>query len=236
MNSNKKLEEILAANKGSFHPVVPYIPGESKFLAMNFTASNEALTDEILRDFELFAGYVDTEIKKAGALYGIGGYNEHRTVYKTSRVFDGENAGDEPRRLHLGVDIWGKSGTAIMSPLDAEVHSIAFNERKGDYGATVILKHQLAGITFYSLYGHLSLASLDNKREGAIIEKGDTFAWFGTKEENGYWPPHLHIQLIKDPGEWRGDYPGVCKFSARETFLENCPDPELILNMQPHTC
>jgi hypothetical protein len=27
----------------------------------------------------------------------------------------------------------------------------------------------------------------------------------------------------------KGDYPGVCQFSKREIFLENCPDPTLIL-------
>jgi hypothetical protein len=28
-----------------------------------------------------------------------------------------------------------------------------------------------------------------------------------------------------------GDYPGVCKYSEREKYLENCPDPDLILQM-----
>jgi len=35
--------------------------------------------------------------------------------------------------------------------------------------------------------------------------------------------------LIEDMQGLKGDYPGVCKFSERERYLANCPDPELIL-------
>ena len=66
----------------------------------------------------------------------------------------------------------------------------------GDYGATIILTHILEGITFYSLYGHLSLNSIKNIHEGERIKKGNVFAEFGIPTENGHWPPHLHFQLI----------------------------------------
>lgn len=231
----KTLENILAAGNGNFHQVVPYMPGRDKFITMDFTASNNHLTDEVLGDIERFSRYVDDRIQKAGAVFGIGGYNEHRTVYRMSSVFDGENKTDEPRRLHLGVDIWGNAGTPIMTPMNAIVHSLAYNDRKGDYGATILLQHELEGTVFFTLYGHLSLASLENKKEGTKIDQGEVFAWLGAKEENGYWPPHLHLQVIKELEGWKGDYPGVCRYSEREKYLENCPDPELIIRMQPHT-
>jgi murein DD-endopeptidase MepM/ murein hydrolase activator NlpD len=139
--------------------------------------------------------------------------------------------GGEPRRLHLGVDIWGPAGTRVMAPLDGVVHSFAFNNKDGDYGATLILTHQLEGIGFYSLYGHLSLNSLKNLREGKTVQRGEVIGEFGMRFENGGWPPHLHIQLIRDMQGWKGDYPGVCAFSERELWLANCPDPGLVLGM-----
>jgi very-short-patch-repair endonuclease len=137
----------------------------------------------------------------------------------------------EARRLHLGIDIWGAPYTKVMAPLDGIVHSFAFNNAFGDYGATVILTHHLDGLSFHSLYGHLSLNSLKNLHDGDVVRKGDVFAEFGIPFENGQWPPHLHFQLIMDLQGMKGDYPGVCKFSEREMYLANCPDPDLILGM-----
>lgn len=203
---------------------------EDKLLRMDFTAGNTSLTDEILADTQLFTDYVNNKLSDAGATYGIGGYNEHRTVYSRSTVFD-TPASAEGRRLHLGIDIWGKPYTKVMAPLDGIVHSFAFNNAYGDYGATIILTHNLDGVHFYTLYGHLSLNSLKNMQEGDVVRKGDVFCEFGIPFENGQWPPHLHFQIIKDMQGWKGDYPGVCRFSEREQYLQNCPDADLILQM-----
>jgi len=153
-------------------------------------------------------------------------------VLPNSRDRDGACAA--PRRLHLGVDIWGKPYTPVMSPCDAVIHSFAFNDEFGDYGATIILSHNLEGIAFHTLYGHLSLNSIRNLREGGNVTAGDVIGEFGIPSENGQWPPHLHFQIIDDIGEWSGDYPGVCKYSERELYLNNCPDPDLILEMMKY--
>jgi murein DD-endopeptidase MepM/ murein hydrolase activator NlpD len=137
----------------------------------------------------------------------------------------------EPRRLHLGVDIWGPAGTKVMAPLGGIVHSFAFNNNDSDYGATIILTHHLDGIGFHTLYGHLSLNSLKNLYEGQHITKGEVIAEFGMRFENGNWPPHLHFQVIADMQGWKGDYPGVCRFSERMQWLAGCPDPNIILKM-----
>jgi murein DD-endopeptidase MepM/ murein hydrolase activator NlpD len=137
----------------------------------------------------------------------------------------------EPRRLHLGVDIWGPAGTKVMAPLDGIVHSFAFNNNDSDYGATIILTHHFDGVGFHTLYGHLSLNSLKNLSEGQLVGKGDVIGEFGMRFENGNWPPHLHFQLIADMQGWRGDYPGVCRFSERIQWLANCPDPNIILQL-----
>jgi endo-1,4-beta-mannosidase len=66
---------------------------------------------------------------------------------------------------------------------------------------------------------------------GDKIAGGNVFAELGISEENGYWPPHLHFQLISDIGNRKGDYPGVCKFSEKEKWLSNSPDPDIILQL-----
>jgi peptidoglycan LD-endopeptidase LytH len=224
-------EEIIRLHSDTFKQIVPFDASADKLLLLDFTEANKDLDEKILTNTQAFSHYIEQTLKQAGARYGIGGYNEHRTVYSRSRVFDAPVRGEEPRRLHLGTDIWGKPNTAVMAPLNGVVHSFAFNNQYGDYGATIILSHQLDGVVFYSLYGHLSLASLTNLQEGQLIKAGETFAEFGIPYENGQWPPHLHFQLILDMGDWKGDYPGVCKFSEREEWLKNSPDPALMLKM-----
>lgn len=223
------LKEILEQNRDLFFPVVPFDSEKDILLPMDFTAANTELTREILADTVLFSAWVNRKIGEAGARYGTGGYAEHRTVYSISTVFDGPSPGEEPRRLHLGIDIWGQAGTPVMAPLEAKVHSLAFNDRFGDYGATIILEHTLQGNTFCTLYGHLSLASLERWKEGDLVKKGELFAAFGIPAENGHWPPHLHFQIIQNMGSARGDYPGVCRYSEKEKYLANCPDPALMI-------
>lgn len=222
---------IFKKHARSFHPVVPFNPDEERLLPFDFTENNALLTEELLNDTQLFSEHVNSLLHEAGAKYGIGGYAEHRTVYSRSRRFDAKYPGDEPRRLHLGVDIWGKHYTPVMAPLDGIVHSYAFNNLYGDYGATIVLTHQLDGLVFHTLYGHLSLDDLKDLEEGQRIEKGDIFAEFGIPLENGHWPPHLHFQVIMDLQGMKGDYPGVCAYSQKDMYLKNCPDADLLLRM-----
>lgn len=195
-------------------------------LRFDFTAVNTQLSAGLFNNTDRFSLYINDML--AGATYGMGGYDELRTVYARSAVFDHPV---EPRRLHLGHDIWGRAGTPVHAPLEGQVHSFAFNNQFGDYGATIILKHQIAGCTFHTLYGHLSLADIQQLREGQTINRGQEFAHFGIAEENGHWPPHLHFQVIEHMDGYMGDYPGVCRLSERAMYLANCPDPDLILGM-----
>ena len=228
--SELNFEERLARQAGLFHPVVPFDKND-RFLLLDFTARNQELNSDILAGTDQFIKYINSKLEAAGAKYGIGGYNEHRTIYSRSRVFDPVE-GEEPRRLHLGVDIWGKPYTRVMAPLDGIVHSFGFHNAFGDYGTTIILTHQLDGFTFHTLYGHLSLNSIKNLQEGELIKRGEVLGEFGIPFENGHWPPHLHFQIVIDMEGNKGDYPGVCKFSERDRYLANCPDGNLILNIE----
>ena len=222
-----KFSEWLKNKTKLFAKVVPFNGDTDRLIKLDFTNANIDLSPDLVENTELFSEYISNKISNDNSVYGIGGYLENRTVYQRSNVF----AGTEPRSLHLGIDIWGKSGIPVFAPLDAVVHSYAFNNRFGDYGATIILQHELEDIIFYSLYGHLSLRDLTDLWEGKPIKAGEPFAHFGEPAENGSWPPHLHFQLILDMEGMKGDYPGVCKVSEREKYFLNCPDPELVLGM-----
>lgn len=234
MNQSSLFEMIIRSPGISFHHIVPFNSEKDKLVSLDFTAANEELVPGILNDTLQFSQWVNTKLKKNNARYGIGGYAEHRTVYSASKVFDGNSDGEEPRRLHLGTDIWGKPNTPVIAPLEGIVHSFAFNNRFGDYGATIILSHNLQGFSFFTLYGHLSLNSIKNLQQGQRITAGEIFAEFGIPVENGQWPPHLHFQIILDIGDYTGDYPGVCRYSEKEKYLANSPDADLILRLNQH--
>ena len=71
----------------------------------------------------------------------MGRYNEARLLY-TSPLFGSQaNPLAERRTIHLGMDFFAASGTAIHAPLDGTVHVLANNDAPLDYGPLVILKH-----------------------------------------------------------------------------------------------
>jgi murein DD-endopeptidase MepM/ murein hydrolase activator NlpD len=228
------LEALLEKSRPSFHSVVPFDSKKDKLVRIDLTAGNSEITEKIINDTEEFSSYIRRKLEHANAKYGIGGYNEYRSIYSRSTMFEeGDNV--EPRRLHLGIDIWGEQGTPVFAPMQGIVHSFAFNDHYGDYGVTIILLHQLGSIAFHTLYGHLSLKDIQHLKEGDTVEQGEQFAHLGSPRENGEWPPHLHFQVIENMESKKGDYPGVCKYSESLQYLNNCPNPDIILNMMPYS-
>ncbi len=224
-------ENTIRKYQSTFHPVVKVDPLHDKLLHLDFTEKNKELTADIIDNTTQFSAWIDQQLQGTHSRYGIGGYDEHRTVYNRSHLFDAPTQGDEPRRLHIGVDIWGAAGTPVYAFMGGMVHSFAFNDQYGDYGATMILLHQLDGMPFYTLYGHVSLPDIQKLSSGQYVSIGQQIAHFGPPAENGHWPPHLHFQVILDMELKEGDYPGVCKYSERDKYLANCPNPDLILQL-----
>ena len=216
-------------HRESFFPVMPFVDGVTRCVAMDLSGTRVDFSVEVYQDIERFCVYVDGILNSNGADYGIGGYAEDREMYARSAVFD---AGEEPRRLHLGIDIWAASATPVFAPLSGIVHSIGINDAIGDYGGTLILSHELEGHAFHTLYGHMSHA-VSQWKPGDQVMAGIQIAELGAPSENGYWPPHLHFQCIRDMESMTGDYPGVCRRSDRRHYLTNCPDPTALLGFNP---
>jgi murein DD-endopeptidase MepM/ murein hydrolase activator NlpD len=226
MDRHISLKTYIKNNPEAVGKVVDYNAGTDRLFSLDFTAANTELTTAIIADTQKFSDWVSNKLKANNCRYGIGGYMEHRTIYAVSTHFDTE---DEPRRLHLGVDIWGDADTPIYTPFDGKVHSFQDNNVPGDYGPAIILQHNLDGLTLYSLYGHLSRKSLEGLAVGKSVSKSQQIATLGNNQENGQWPPHLHFQLMFDMEGKQGDYPGVCKYSEKEKYCMNIPDPGLVL-------
>ncbi len=223
------LEAILHKFKGKFASVMPFSLRRKRLCYIDLSSDNKALTLDIVSSTRHFSAYISAYTHSRRAELAIGKYAEDRSIYRKSTHFT--PTGEEPRTVHLGVDIWVEMGTPVHTPLEGKVHSFADNDIYGDYGPTIILEHQLNGVVFHTLYGHLSKESLTGKRVGMPLSSGEQFASLGAATENGQWPSHLHFQIISQIGSWAGDFPGVAKLSEKQQWLERSPDPSLILGI-----
>ena len=160
-----------------------------------------------------------------------GGYMETRPLYSSDEYDTEANAGKVSRTVHIGVDFWLPAGTAVHALYDGEIVMAANDEGYKEYGGFIVLKHQEADIVFYTLHGHLSLSSLDNKTIGQKISKGDCIGYLGNRDENGYWSPHLHFQILLSTLHYTDDFPGVAYQTELDSWRSICPDPNLLFKL-----
>ena len=166
--------------------------------------------------------------------YQIGRFDEHRPGMYTTEIFSGE------RDLHVGLDIGAPFDTPVYCFADGVVFSKGINSEDGSYGPTIITQHELQLPTaigsseltelrkIWVLHGHLSTKSLDLVEVGDVITMGQLIATIGNENENGGWPPHIHIQIsLDEPVD--NDLPGVVKLSDRDEALKTYLDPRLIV-------
>lgn len=210
-------------NQLEFFPVMGQKLTLENSLTLDFTAANLDLEKLDLGDTAGFERYVLGQLEQRGKTFGIGGYLEKRAIYRRSEVFG--NSASDFRNIHLGVDIWTRAGAPVFVPLSGKIHSFQDNAGFGNYGPTIIFEHQIEGETLFSLYGHLLRSDLEKLEVGKAFNAGDLLCHIGPFPENGDWPAHLHFQLIRDLGDFRGDYPGVAAEKDLEFYRKNCPDP-----------
>lgn len=156
--------------------------------------------------------------------YQIGRYDELRGVY-TTPLF---TSGAAPRCLHVGVDLGAPVGAAVHAYDDGEVILAGYNGAEGDYGHTLVCAHALDGAPLYVLLGHLSAHSRLHSPVGRRFRRGEVLGWLGDLDENGGWPPHVHVQLsLERPSV--PDLPGAVALADRAAALRQYPDPRRIL-------
>jgi len=201
----------------------------SDYVPLNLSVSNQELIDAKLETSDDFEQYIFNYLEKNNAKVAFGGYIEGRFLYQRSSIFFNESIPE--RNIHIGLDLWTEAGTQVLAALDGKVHSFKNNEGLGDYGPTIILEHVAENEKFYTLYGHLSLESIENLKIGDYFKKGDQIATLGESSVNGDYAPHVHFQIIHNIENYWGDYPGVCTAKDLNFYIENCPDPNLLLKI-----
>ena len=230
---------------GVLHPVTSVnfrtLKDASKVVFYDLTAGSEDAEAAARLNTAELQEYLFSRISKQNAVVGIGRYNENRQIYRGASFHTPDPQdelpfydGDEPidsRVIHIGVDVWLPAGEPVHAALRGRVHSFANNAQKYDYGPCIILEHELDGVHFYTLYGHLSISSLEGLHVGMEVEAGGRIGSIGKFPENGDWPTHLHFQIVLDMLGHEGDFPGVVRRSQRQMWLSLCPDACLLLGI-----
>lgn len=225
MNSFKEFMKLQKA-----HPVIDASISKSDYITIDLSQANKDLNTFDITSSAAWEMYIANYLKKHNKKVAYGGYLEKRGIYNRSDYFNNPNPETE-RDIHLGLDLWIEAGTTVLAAYTGEIHSFKDNTNFGDYGPTIILKHTIEGVVFYSLYGHLSRESLIGLNIGDKIKKGQSIAQLGTAQVNGDYAPHLHFQIIKDLQGNTGDYPGVSSLIDLEFYKENTVNPEWVLKM-----
>lgn len=225
----KSLSEVLQSLSAKPIPILDADIPLDKYVPIDLSSSNSDISDIDITDPSVCQVYIDNVLKAKGGQVAYGGYLEKRNLYDNKLGFS--ESGASPRNIHLGMDFWAPTGTAVLAPLAGKVHSFRNNATVGDYGPTIILEHQVEGGIFYTLYGHLSLESLDKSFLGQELRAGETVGTLGAPDINVNYAPHLHFQLIQDMEGKKGDYPGVSTLEMLDFYTKNCPNPNLLLKI-----
>lgn len=98
------------------------------------------------------------------------------------------NPTGEGFEFHTGVDYANTTGTPILAAADAMVDRVVSGTT--GYGRYVVLRHDMKGLTFYSLYAHLHTIDV---KPGQIVKRGEKIGGLGsTGRSTG---PHLHFEI-----------------------------------------
>ncbi|MFC2156197.1 aminotransferase class III-fold pyridoxal phosphate-dependent enzyme [Acidobacteriota bacterium] len=223
----------LQSREEKIHSLIDSELSTAQKIVFDLSVGSPLFTDlETSGNPDAFASLIQQEMDEAGVQIGIGRYNESRLVY-TGDQFRTETSGwGESRTLHLGMDVFVAAGSEVYAPLDGTVHSFHDNDSPQDYGPTIILEHRTGDdLVFYTLYGHLGRLSLEDMEPGRVVKKGARIGVVGDSDENGGWPPHLHVQIITDILGERGNFFGVADHNMKEVWLSLCPDPNILVRI-----
>jgi murein DD-endopeptidase MepM/ murein hydrolase activator NlpD len=180
-NSNISLSGSAAPNPVELELDPEKIELRKEYLALENKISNltreafrteELLQDEyeILYDKKAFLAALPTRQPASG--YFTSGFGVRTSPY-----------GDRVK-MHEGLDIANRLGTAIRAPADGQV---TFADSKAGYGMTLILNH---GYGIETWYGHLKGFAVNR---GDKIRRGDKVAFLGNSGRST--GPHVHYEV-----------------------------------------
>ncbi len=210
-------------------------PTDDEMCVLDLSVSSPLLDGRDTDDTPKFTRKTFRHMEDVGASLGIGRYLEPRAFYLTD-LFAGRPGDPRERRtVHLGIDVFDHAGAEVSAPLPGRVHAVRDNGQNLDYGPTVILEHDGPTGPFWTLYGHLERASVEELSPGDQVAAGQTIARIGPYPENGDWPPHLHFQLLTHLLGHEGEFPGVALPREASVWASFSPDPNTILRLPGET-
>lgn len=228
----KQFQKWASENQFKLSKLFPTINNDEAFLLDLSVSSKWVGHQEDFNDLELFQLKINQLQKKIPNKVIAGGYLEPRPLYTSTEYDTIGNNGRESRSIHLGVDYWLPEYTAVHALFDGEVVIAVDNSKYKEYGGLLVLKHDIDNLTFYTLYGHLTVASATQYQLGDYVKKGNKIAELGNTIENGSWVPHLHFQIMLSLFNYTDDYPGVTYLSEVEIWKSICPNPNLLFKLE----
>ena len=228
--TDQHIHKVFENQGGKQNYVIDKTISLNDYVSIDLSNSNPELESLDLSTSKDLGNYIEHYLHKHSAKVAYGGYLEVRNIYKRGSQFACDDIRME-RNIHLGMDFWCKQGTPVLAVLRGKVHSFQNNKAVGDYGPTIILEHYIQGETFHTLYGHLSEDSMEKLYVGQEVEEGQVIGTVGDPAVNGDYAPHLHFQVIEDIQGLFGDYPGVSCQENIPFYKDNCPDPNMLLNL-----
>jgi 4-aminobutyrate aminotransferase-like enzyme/Ser/Thr protein kinase RdoA (MazF antagonist) len=228
MPSSSRIERWLHGCEPA--PVVDVEPAD--LVVLDLSVGSTLLAGDVSRNAEpALTARIEQLLETRRAAGGIGRYLEPRLLY-AAPLFDGPDQDAERRTIHLGVDLFVPSGTAVRAPLDGTVAFAGENVAPLDYGPLIVLEHRTSDDDrFFTLYGHLARESLVGMTPGRTIAAGEVFAAVGAADVNGGWTPHLHLQVIVDLLGMAENFPGVCRASELPIWRPLSPSANALLRL-----
>ena len=164
----------------------------------------------------------------------IGRYAEPRLIYTAPAFIREGSTGRERRTVHLGLDVFVPAGCVVCAPYDGVLIDKAVRADDLDYGGVLVLEHRTPeGAVFYTLYGHLAHNAGLHHAVGDRVAAGDPIGIVGAPDENGGWPPHLHLQCGLTTLGRGSDWPGVANPDDLDAWLALYPNPAVLLGLDP---
>ncbi|MBB4062907.1 aminotransferase class III-fold pyridoxal phosphate-dependent enzyme [Gellertiella hungarica] len=228
--SARRIARWLEANAQGFAAPIRVEGREPVVTRLDLSAESPEADRLGTLDAAAFDRFVTERLQSAGADLAIGAYGEERVV-------PGMGSGDAERPLHhrtihLGIDLYAAAGTPVRAVLAGSVAFLNDDAVENGFGPTVLLRHETGeGDVFFTLYGHLSRASLSGLKPGQHVGAGEVIGRLGALSENGGWAPHLHIQLVTDHLGLEGRMVGNGSRAAWQIWQQVSPDPSVLLGL-----
>lgn len=223
----------LKANAPQLHPMLVIAPNAP---VLDLSANSEYLNDGVWEEAQLHQTCLEKVItapaspltrspaqqnSSAPEMFStLGRYGEVR-IYAAKT-----DSPDEPAALHLGVDVFAPSGSAVYAPLAGEVVKVLDDE--------ILVRYTpIEGVTFFTRVARVQAA--EGIAAGASVAAGQTLAHTVPAGSESFLPTHAHIQLACAQID---TLPGLVPASDRAVWESLCPDANLLLNysgLQPAT-